>query len=449
MVDIAAPDEADILGTAVTASGLAAEAPVKIPVQRYISPEFAELEYERMWPKVWHVACTVDHIANSGDWFEHRLGKYSIILVRGDDGVLRGFQNVCRHRGNTICQGSGTGITELRCPYHRWAWDLTGRLREIPSRRGFGPISNDDLPLVPVRVDTWARLVFVNLDLEAEPLADWLEGIPGDIAWANLDEFRGTYSTATPVNCNWKVVNEGFSETYHVQGLHREMLGSINDVNSPQRIWDRHGVSYQPYGVPSPRLGRNVDDQTVWESFVVTQGGRMGPEYAESGSPVPDVPSGQTLQDVIAQKIRDHQATVGVDLSGYDTAQITHLSQYNLFPNTTVLISADIFTVLTARPGPTPDEGELATIHLSRMPSADAPASSPVHVTVPMDQADFGFVLNQDFSVIRTMQTGLHQPGFTHVWLSGEECRIINMHRHLERYLGLEPGGWAPADQAR
>ena len=449
MVDIAAPDEAEILGTAVTASGLAAEAPVKIPVQRYLSSEFAELEYERMWPKVWHVACTVDHIANPGDWFEHRLGKYSIILVRGEDGVLRGFQNVCRHRGNSICQGSGTGITELRCPYHRWAWDLTGQLREIPSRRGFGPISNDDLPLVPVQVDTWARLVFVNLDLDAEPLANWLEGIPDDIAWANLDEFRGTYSTATPVNCNWKVVNEGFSETYHVQGLHREMLGSINDVNSPQRIWDRHGVSYQPYGVPSPRLGRNVDDQTVWESFVVTQGGRMGPGYDEPGSPVPEVPDGQILQDVIAQKIRDHQATIGVDLSGYDTAQITHLSQYNLFPNTTVLISADIFTVLTARPGPNPDEGELATIHLSRMPSADAPASSPVHVTVPMDQADFGFVLNQDFSVIRTMQKGLHQPGFTHVWLSGEECRIINMHRHLERYLGLEPGGWVPADQAR
>jgi len=62
-----------------------------------------------------------------------------------------------------------------------------------------------------------------------------------------------------------------------------------------------------------------------------------------------------------------------------------------------------------------------------------------------MDQADFGFVLNQDFSVIRTMQAGLHQPGFTHVWLSGEECRIINMHRNLERYLDLAPGDWLPA----
>ena len=441
IADTAPPNGAEVLGTEITASALAAEAPVRIPVQRYISTGFAELEHERLWPRVWHVACTTDHVSGPGDWFEHRLGRYSILLVRGDDGVLRGFQNVCRHRGNTICQGSGSGLSELRCPYHRWAWDLGGHLREVPSRRGFGALRNEDLPLVPVRVDTWARLVFVNLDLDAEPLEDWLEGIPGDIAWAKLDEFRSDYSTVTPVNCNWKVINEGFSETYHVQGLHREMLASIDDVDAPQHIWNRHSASYQDYGVPSPRLGRNVGDQAVWDSFVLTQGGRMGPGCREP-SAAPDVPDGQTLRDVIAQKIRDHQAALGVDLSGYDTAQVTSLSQYNLFPNATVLVSADLFTVMSARPGRSPDTGELAVINLHRAPSEDAPASSPVHVTVPIDAADFGFVLNQDLSVIRTMQAGLHQPGCTHVLLSGEECRIINMHRHLERYLDLQPGGW-------
>ena len=444
MVDIAPSDEAQVVGTAVTASPLAAEAPARIPVQRYTSPEFAELEHERLWPKVWHVACTVDQVAEPGDWFEHRLGRYSILLVRGGDGVLRGFQNVCRHRGNTICAGSGAGATELRCPYHRWAWDLGGRLREVPSRRGFGPLRNDELGLLPVRVDAWARLVFVNLDLDAEPLDDWLEGVPDDIAWAKLEEFRGAYCTVTPVKCNWKVVNDGFSETYHVQGIHREMLASIDDVDAPQRVWDRHSASYQRYGVPSPRLGGGVGDQEVWDSFVVTQGGRMGPACRER-CPAPDVPEGQTLQEVIAQKIREHQAALGVDLSGYDTAQITSLHQYNLFPNATVLVSADLFTVMTARPGASPDEAELVVINLNRAPSADAPPSAPVHVTVPLDKADFGFVLNQDLSVIRTMQTGLHQPGLTHLVLSAEECRIINMHRHLEQCLDLAPGATEPA----
>ena len=107
-------------------------------------------------------------------------------------------------------------------------------------------------------------------------------------------------------------------------------------------------------------------------------------------------------------------------------------------------ISAEFAELEHARLWPSPDEAELAIIQLSRMPSADAAASSPVHVAVPLDEADFGFVLNQDLSVIRTMQTGLHQPGCTRVLLSAEECRIINMNCHLERYLGLEPGGTEP-----
>ena len=101
MDDIAAPDEAEILGTAVTASPLAADAPVRIPVHRYISAGFAELEYERMWPRVWHVACTVDHVANPGDWFEHRLGRYSILLVRGDDGAMNGVFRTSAATGAT------------------------------------------------------------------------------------------------------------------------------------------------------------------------------------------------------------------------------------------------------------------------------------------------------------------------------------------------------------
>jgi phenylpropionate dioxygenase-like ring-hydroxylating dioxygenase large terminal subunit len=432
-----------VFGTAMDPVGIEIDAPVHIPTERYLSPEFAALENEHLWPRAWVVACTIDHVADPGDFFELRLGWNSILVVRGDDGVLRAFQNACRHRGNMLCQGSGTGLSELRCGYHRWTWDLQGHLREVPSRKGFGPIRNDELPLFPVRVDTWGRLVFVNLDHDATPLDEYLEGVPDDIAWAKPDEYRCTYSTTTPVNCNWKVVSEGFSETYHVQGLHREMLGSMDDVNSPQRFWGLQGVSYQPYGVASPRLGRDVADQVVWDSFIVTQGTRMGPDYVpghERTSTVPDVPAGSTVQDVIAQRIRDHQATLGADLSGFDTDQILRLSQYNLFPNTTVLVTADMFTVLTSRPGPTPDRAELVLMHLSRVPSADAPRSRPMDVSVPADQARFGYVLDQDLGILERMQIGLHQRGLGELVLGREECRIINMHRHLERYLGLAPG---------
>jgi phenylpropionate dioxygenase-like ring-hydroxylating dioxygenase large terminal subunit len=115
----------DLVQVGVTGFGLAR--PTMVPKERYTSDAFAALELERLWPRVWQIACSVDHVAAAGDWYEYRVGTYSVIVVRGDDGELRAFQNVCRHRGNSLCQGAGGGLTELRCPFHRWAWDLRGR----------------------------------------------------------------------------------------------------------------------------------------------------------------------------------------------------------------------------------------------------------------------------------------------------------------------------------
>ena len=440
------------LGSAILASGgPAADAgPVRIPVERYTSPAFFTRELSMLWPRVWVIACSVDHVAERGDFCAVRFGPYSVVVVRGDDGELRAFQNVCRHRGNTLCQGSGSGLTELRCGFHRWAWTLDGRLREVPSRKGFGALRNDDFPLFPVRVDTFGRLVFVNLDTSRSgpSLSEWLEGVPDDIAWAKLDEFRCLYTTRTVVPCNWKVVADGFSETYHVQGLHREMLASMDDVDAPQKIWGRQGASYQDYAVPSPRLGRRIDDQTIWDSFVQTQGSRMGPEYSEAtvdkrgGSiPMPTLASGETVQDLVAGKIREHWGSRGVDLSGYSVRELLRMSQYNLFPNSTFLVNADLYSVLSARPGPSVDEAEFVMFYFERAASPVAARSRPVDVTVPMDQAQFGFVISADVRVMPGLQLGLRQPALSEILLSREECRIINMHRHLERFLGLEPGG--------
>ncbi len=426
----------DVVGAAISSMGSAKGTPTTIPVYRYISPEFARVEVERVFAKAWLVACSVDHVAEPGDYFEYRAGPYSILIVRGDDGVLRAFQNVCRHRGNIICEGSGGGITELRCIYHNWVWDLQGSLRQVPSRKGFGVLRNDDLPLFPAQVDTFGRLVFVNLDTNAMPLDEYLEGVPADIAWIDPDAYRCTRMITTTVPANWKVLSEGFSETYHVQALHEELLGCIDDINAAQFLWSRHGVSKQRYGVPSPRLGRNVDPQTVWDSFIITQGMRMG---IDEPCPVPEIPAGSTVQDVIADHIRTKAADRGVDLSGFDTDQVTTLNQYNLFPNVTLLYNIESLSVMYALPGPTVDESVFVVISFDRAPSADSPRTHPQNATIPAGMAVFGQVINQDIELLRNAQRGLHQPGLDHLSLSSEECRIINMHRTLERYCGIDP----------
>ena len=387
-----------------------------------------------MWPHIWQVACTVDHVRQPGEYYEYRCGRYSVIVVRGTDGVLRAFQNVCLHRGNALCEGSGAGLSELQCPYHHWTWDLAGALREVPSRKGFGVLNNDELSLVSVQVDTWGPLVFVNLDMDAVPLTEYLEGIPADSAWANLHEFHCNVTTTSQVASNWKVVADGFSETYHVQGIHPEMLASIDDVNTEQHVWDRHSVSHQRYGVASPRV-RDRSDQAVWDSFIVTQGERMGPEFTTT-SVAPTVQVGETIRDVIAQRIRAHQASRGIDLAGYDTDGILRLSQYNLFPNSTVLVWGDMVNVLISRPGATPDDAELTMYLLYRSPN-DAPSARPFDVALP-PEASLGVVIDQDLAMLKRFQRGLHQPGFTHLTLSGEECRIINMQRVLMSYVGVD-----------
>ncbi|HEV8296031.1 MAG TPA: aromatic ring-hydroxylating dioxygenase subunit alpha [Acidimicrobiales bacterium] len=439
-------DDAPI-GTTI-ASVTRRRTPVRIPAARYITQEWAEREMTAVWPKVWQLACSVDHVANAGDFFEYTIGALSVMIVRGDDGELRAFQNVCRHRGNELCHGSGTGLSEIRCGYHRWSWDLRGRLREVPSRKGFGTLRNDDFPLIPVQVGTWGPLVFVNLDTEAGPLDEYLAPVPQDLAIMGIEDFRCTALVSVPLPANWKTLIEGFSEVYHIQGIHREMLYMCDDINSPQEIWERHGRLVQPYGLPSPRLRDQVDDQLVWEAFVDVMGARVGvPDKTQAGR-VPEVPPGQTLRDVLAQRVREICAAKDVDLSSFSTEQLMDLRQYNLFPNITVLVFPDLMSVIRARPGATPDDCVMDSFAFQRRPAHDAtPRTKPADITMSPDKPIFGMVINQDVGNMLTVQRGLHQPGFTHLAISGEECRIINLHRNLERYTGVsEMFGGEPED---
>jgi len=417
--------------------------PVAVPAYRYTSPEFARRELALLWPRVWQLACGVDHVANPGDYFEYRLGPYSTLIVRGDDGALRAFQNACRHRGSAICEGSGSGLTELRCPFHNWTYDLAGRLREVPSRRQYG-ITNDDYPLVEVQVGTWGPLVFVNPDPQAEPLADFLDPVPADCAWARLDDFRCTAIVSIPARCNWKTLIDGFSETYHVQGIHREMLWMTDDVTGPQVAWRRHGKLQQSYGVPSPRLRDRPDDQRVWEGFVEVMGTRVGNTEQKDAGPAPDIEPGGTLRGEIARIIRERGLAAGHEfMAVLDEARLVDMSQYNLFPNITVLVFADMLTVVRSRPGETVDDAYMDVFAFDRRPPRDeSPRTKPFDVEIPPDgELPFGLVLNQDVRNFARAHKGMRQPGLAHLVVSpAEECRIVNLHRNLEEYLGLGPG---------
>jgi phenylpropionate dioxygenase-like ring-hydroxylating dioxygenase large terminal subunit len=280
-------------------------------------------------------------------------------------------------------------------------------------------------------------MVFVDPSNSGGPLSDFLEGVPEDIAWVGLDEFHCDYLVSVPLPGNWKVISDGFSETYHVQGLHREMLPSVDDVNGPQRLWRHHGKLEQRYGLPSPRFREPPGAEAVWASFVEVMGARIG--VTDKSAPAPPVPPGETLRDVLAGLLRKVGRSEGVSYGQFTNDQLMTLQQYNLFPNVSLVVFPDLMTVLRSRPGATPDDGYLDVINYRRT-APGRPVPRPIDVQLPAGQdPGLSLILNQDAGNIARAQRGLHQPGFSRMTLSREECRILNMHRNLERWLGITP----------
>jgi phenylpropionate dioxygenase-like ring-hydroxylating dioxygenase large terminal subunit len=144
-----------------------------------------------------------------------------VVVTRAADGELRGFVNVCRHRGHVVAQGAGCRAT-LQCPYHAWTFELDGSLRRAPRSEREASFDPSELSLLPVLVDTWGPFVFVNPDPEAAPLAETLGSLPEIVARSGLDldglRFHSHVPWEQPVN--WKVALENYLECYHCPVAH-------------------------------------------------------------------------------------------------------------------------------------------------------------------------------------------------------------------------------------
>ena len=188
------------------------------------------------------------------------IGDETIAIVRDDRAPLHAFHNACLHRGRRLAEGCGSFADgTIRCPYHGWCYALDGRLVDVPDRADFTDLP-DDLTLRPVNVETWGGFVFVNLDANAEPLADFLDPLPKLLAPYHLEETRLRASLTTIIDANWKAVVDAFNEGYHVQGLHPQILPWTDDVSIAYEQFDRHAHYGRLPGArrelrPSPRLG--------------------------------------------------------------------------------------------------------------------------------------------------------------------------------------------------
>jgi choline monooxygenase len=298
---------------------------------------------------------------------------------------------------------------------------------------------------VPVSVDSWGGFVFVNPDPDCEPLSEFLEVLPEELAWVGMEHFGCSDFLTLAVPCNWKLVVDAFIETYHLHAVHPQMLAIADDVHTPITLFDKHSMFMQPYGVPSPRRKGSVSDQELWDEFIRNLGHRLGLSFAsaEDPGPHPPVPEGQTLRDVLVSKIREHLATLGSRYADLDDNHVIDDFHYHIFPNSVFNVFAGWYGLIRARPGRTPGESfiDMWNFDLRR---EDDPLRHPrprVSTLSLDDLSSLGTVLPQDLDILTRAQKGLRQSGVEMLKLVPAEARIGRMHEILDRY--IDP----PADQ--
>ena len=141
-----------------------------LPAWTYHDPEFFELEKERVFASSWQVVCHVNDIPNTGDWHGLEYIGESVIVVRGKDGEVRAFTNVCRHRGSRIVDGASGCAKKLICPYHAWTYELDGKLTGVPDSASYPGLDKSSHGLAPVSMEIWRGFIFVRLKDEGPSL---------------------------------------------------------------------------------------------------------------------------------------------------------------------------------------------------------------------------------------------------------------------------------------
>ena len=214
-----------------------------LPWSWYTDPEILRVEQDRIFRTAWQYAGPAEHVTEPKTFLTCRAGDVPAVVVRDEDGVLRGFVNVCRHRGSIVAEGRGRRAT-LQCPYHAWTYGLDGALRAAPRAEREPGFDASGVSLLPLAVDTWGPFVFVNPDPEAAPLAETLGRLPElvpDLASLRFHH-RGEYELAA----NWKIACENFLECYHCPVAHPS-FSAVVDVDPDAYLLEAHDTFWSQF----------------------------------------------------------------------------------------------------------------------------------------------------------------------------------------------------------
>lgn len=402
-----------------------------IAKERYTSTDFMHLEWERMWTKVWLLGGLESDVTEPGDYICTEIGRESVLLVRQKDGAMRAFYNVCLHRGNRLRAEGASSAASFKCQYHHWEYEIDGSFKRIPDLDTFPQGAPPCRGLVELPCDTWGGFVWFSLDKSVGSLREFLEPMPLHLDPYNFTKMALTRDITVEWECNWKASVDAFNESYHVQGIHPQLLYYLHDLDIQIDCYERHNRYLIPFGVVSPRVRKppSIPDPIK----TIMKGAGMDP--ADYDEPIENI-----RRDVQKQK-RKVGPSQGKDYSRLNDDQLTDDYHYLIFPNVTLNAHADDLMLFRQRPHPTDPNRMFYDIWtLELVPDGQERPPRPRHQRFAYGDKSIGLVLDQDAQNLPGVQAGMQSKAFEGLWVGSQELRIRHFHKVLDDYV-QGPGG--------
>lgn len=442
------------------------------PVEAFISRDYAEAEPERLWSRVWQQAGRVEELKAVGDYITYNICHDSILIVRDTPDTLKAFHNVCPHRGRrlvgnntgggpkTVAQDIGAHSArgnrlKFGCNYHAWTFDFDGDATYIPDREDWnGALDGVCTSLTPVQVDSWGGWIWINMDLEAGPLREWLEPVATLIDPFEFDRMRYRFRYWGIFDCNWKVALEAFLEPYHVQGTHPQLI-KYGDFYSFSKAFGLHGQTgfdskahrdsgsavetsvHRAAGDGDPRVTIAQMQAEYWETI----GASTSETLVRTAQRLPtDLPEGTPAAEVHKfwmEMAVAEDAARGVHWPELTDAQVAAAGlALSIFPNVNFIPGPTFSLAYRVRPyGTDPDKCIFEAVALDRFPEGEEPETEWTYVEQDLEK--WPYVIAQDISNMVEVHRGYKSRGFRgnlpNPW---QERKVTNLHRGLARYMG-------------
>ncbi|MCA9604159.1 MAG: Rieske 2Fe-2S domain-containing protein [Myxococcales bacterium] len=390
-------------------------APRRVDPERYWSLAWAAREAS-LWSRVWLPAAHEHRLVGPGAFVTTTVGGVDVLVLRGDDGVLRAFRNACAHRGRRLVEAShGTLEGGLRCPLHHWSYGLDGRVSDVPSRGSFGGLA-DGAGLCALPCEAWCGHVFVHLGEPEETLAAWLAPLEAGLSRHRLDDLALVDVKTFALACNWKTIADLFNEAYHVPAVHPYLLGSVDPASVRSAIHGPHVE--QTFAIGRPAAGQSPTEVTDSLRDLVRDVGADPAALAGDATNAPGL-------------IREALRARGLTELGDD--ELLEGKSWYVFPALTLNVYPHGAQVHRPRPDPRdPERCWLDQLTFARLGGTERPA---IRVSSYDGIAEgSGRVTEDDLAEAIEVQRGLRS---ARELLVGErEAALAHMHDELERHLG-------------